>query len=211
MEKQKREIRSFGGDASPTLVEDRVIEGYAVVFDQESRVMYDWYNDHAFVEVIRKSAVTEEFLKQCDVKALVEHDRSRMLARCFNGNGSLELSVDGHGVKYRFEAPNTADGDYVVEMIRRGDIFGSSFAYTADDKVDIKYSRRDDETVLREVIGMTGFYDVSPVSDPAYMGTEVNARSINEALGETKEEVKEEPEVNENYLEEVKNLRELSK
>ena len=34
------EIRSFGGEASPKLVSERTIEGYAVVVGQESKYMY---------------------------------------------------------------------------------------------------------------------------------------------------------------------------
>ena len=37
------------------------------------------------------------------------------------------------GLRYSFEAPNTADGDYAVEMVGRGDISGSSFAFRAKD------------------------------------------------------------------------------
>ncbi|MEB3372534.1 HK97 family phage prohead protease [Bacteroides sp. CR5/BHMF/2] len=38
-----------------------------------------------------------------------------------------QLELDDYGLKYRFEAPSTPDGDFAVEMIKRGDIFGSSF------------------------------------------------------------------------------------
>ena len=35
------EIRSFGENAAPKLLDERNIEGYAIVFERESRVMYD--------------------------------------------------------------------------------------------------------------------------------------------------------------------------
>lgn len=35
------EIRSFGENAAPKLLDERMIEGYAIVFERESRVMYD--------------------------------------------------------------------------------------------------------------------------------------------------------------------------
>ena len=34
------EIRSFGENAAPKLLDERNIEGYAIVFERESRVMY---------------------------------------------------------------------------------------------------------------------------------------------------------------------------
>ena len=54
MNNKKYEIRSFGGQAAPT-IEGRIIEGYAIVFNKRSEVMLDWSVDHGwrkFVEII---------------------------------------------------------------------------------------------------------------------------------------------------------------
>lgn len=195
------EIRSFGENAAPRLVEERTIEGYAVVFGQESRVLYDKTKKRFFVEVIEPGAVTEEMLREWDIKALCEHNKERMLARSFRGAGSLSLSVDSYGVKYRFVAPNTPDGDYVVEMIKRGDMFGSSFAYWADEKKNVRYEMRTDGKLLRRVRSVDRMFDVSPVSDPAYTGTEVSVRSLDEYF---------EPTADESYKGIVTELRELA-
>ena len=195
------EIRSFGENAAPKLVEERTIEGYAVVFNQESRVIFDRTLKRCFIEVIQPGAVTEEMLRGWDVKALCEHDHKRMLARSFNGKGSLQLSVDNHGVKYRFSAPNTQDGEYVVEMVRRGDIFGSSFGFLADESKNVRYSRRSDGMLLRSVLKIDRISEVSIVSDPAYMGTEVNVRSLDSYF---------EPETDPIYKEQIEQLRKLS-
>ncbi len=198
------EIRSFGGNAAPKIVDERTIEGYAVVFEQESQVIYNKQKRNFFIEVIKRGAITDELLQNCDIKALVENDRSRLLARSFKGKGSLELSVDDHGVKYRFVAPNTADGDYAVEMIRRGDVFGSSFAYLTNEGSNVEYKRLENGLALRQVNKIDMLFDVSPVADPAYMGTEVSVRSLQEVLQEK------EPPIDESYKEEVKQLRNLS-
>lgn len=195
------EIRSFGENAAPKLVSERTIEGYAVVFGQRSRVMVDKASRRCFVEIIQPGAVTEEMLRNWDIKALCEHDKGRMLARCFKGTGSLTLSVDNHGVKYRFDAPNTPDGDYAVEMIKRGDIFGSSFAFRVDETKHVRYSKEADGMLLRTVTKIDLMSDVSVVSDPAYMGTEVNVRSLDAYF---------EPEVDETYKIQVSELRNLS-
>lgn len=42
MSMENCEIRSFGGDAAPRISDERTIEGYGVVFGQESRVMFDF-------------------------------------------------------------------------------------------------------------------------------------------------------------------------
>lgn len=196
------EIRSFGESAAPKLVEERTIEGYAVVFGQESRVILDKVTRRCFVEVIQQGAVTEEMLRNWDIKALCEHNRERMLARSFKGTGSLRLSVDNHGVKYCFEAPNTPDGEYAVEMVKRGDIFGSSFAFASNETKSVRYSKRSDGMLLRTVIKIDLMADISITSDPAYMGTDVNVRSLDIYF--------ESDPVDESYKTQVAELRKLS-
>ena len=176
------EIRCFTDErAVPQVIgesDSRTIEGYAVVFEKESRMMFDFWKGKKFVEVIKRGAVTDEDLAKWDIKALLEHDKSRLLARSYNGRGSLTLSVDDYGLKYRFEAPNTVDGDTALELIRRRDMFGSSFAFTADDTKNVKYTKREDGSLLREVAKFSGMYDVSVVTDPAFFGTDVTVRSL---------------------------------
>lgn len=171
------EIRSFGENAAPKLLDERMIEGYAVVFERESRVMYDLEKKRFFIEVIKSGAISEELLRSCDVKALLEHNKQRLLARCNNGEGSLSLDIDDYGCMYRFNSPNTQDGEYAIEMIRRGDLFGSSFAYITDEKRNIEYSQRDG-LLIRTVNKIDKIFDISIVSDPAYFGTDVTVRSL---------------------------------
>lgn len=196
------EIRSFSEErAIPKVIEDsRIIEGYAVVFEKESRMMFDWFRERKFVEVIKRGAVTDADLKKWDIKAVAEHNKSRLLARSFNGVGTLTLSVDDYGVMYRFEAPNTAEGDNALELIRRGDIFGSSFAYTTDESSNVVYTKRSDGSMLREVTKLDRMYDVSIVVDPAYFGTDVTARSLDGIIDEPKDE---------SYKQEAAELRSL--
>lgn len=202
------EVRSFSEErAMPKVVKDsegkdtRTIEGYAVVFEKESRMMFDWWKGKKFVEVIKRGAVTNDDLKKWDIKALAEHDRSRLLARSYNGKGSLTLTVDDYGVKYRFEAPNTVEGDNAIELIKRGDIFGSSFAYTTDEGENIVYTKRSDGSLLREVTKLDRMYDVSVVTDPAYFGTDVTVRNLDGFLDE--------PPQDESYKKEAESLRSL--
>ena len=176
------EIRSFSEErAMPTVLENtRTIEGYSTLFEKESRVMFDPQKKRFFVEIIKRGSVTADDFKNWDIKALAEHNKSRLLARSFNGSGTLQLSVDDYGVKYRFDAPNTVEGDNAIEMIRRRDIFGSSFAYIADEKAGVRYYLREDGMLIREVNRIKRMFDVSVVTDPAYFGTEVNVRSLEE-------------------------------
>lgn len=193
------EIRSFTELGAPKIGEGRTIEGYAVVFGQESRVMFDKEKQRAFVEIIERGAITEELLRSCDVKAVLEHNKQRLLAR--SGSGTLSLELDDYGLKYRFDAPNTPDGDFAVEMIKRGDLFGSSFAYYANDKDKgkVSYSMKG-SLVTRTVHKIDRITDISPVADPAFFGTDVTVRSIDDVIQELSPDNKE-------YLIELNNLR----
>lgn len=175
------EIRSFTELGAPKISDERTIEGYSIVFGKESRIMYDAERKRFFTEIIERSAVTEELLNRCDIKAVLEHDKRRLLARSRYGVGSLSLSIDDYGLQYRFVSPHTSDGDFAKEMIERGDIFGSSFAYYVDDKdkSKVSYSMKDG-ILLRTVHAIDYISDISPVSDPAYFGTDVTVRSIEE-------------------------------
>lgn len=172
------EIRSYSDIASPKL-EGRTIEGFAAVFDQESRLNFDAKTKQFFIEVIERGAITDELLQACDIKALLEHDKGRMLARSRFGSGSLSLMVNDFGLGYKFDAPNTPDGDYAVEMIARGDLFGSSFAYSTNDKKNVTY-KKVDGLLYRIVHKIDRVSDISIVSDPAYYGTDVTLRSLSE-------------------------------
>ena len=165
------EIRSVS--ELPVLSEGRHIQGYAIVWGVESRVLCDW--DGEFIEVIERGAVDDELLQRSDVKALYNHMRDYLLARCTNGEGTLRLTIDERGLRYDFDAPETTWGNDVLELVKRGDLRGSSFAFTADDVV---CSQRPDGTRVRRVRKLSGLYDVSVVADPAYMQTSVDARAF---------------------------------
>ena len=201
------EIRSYGGDAAPT-IDGRTIEGYAVVFNERSEVMLDWSVEHGvrrFVEVIEPSAIDEALLSRSDIKATAEHNRERLLARYNKGKGTLALSLDEHGMKYRFEAPNTNDGNFAVEMIQRGDIGGSSFAFRVKE-ADTTW-KKEGETWVRTIHKISGLYDVTITTDPAYSQTEVTVRSLEEM--EVPEEEVEQGEIrnDDNYEIELELLR----
>ena len=189
---KKLEIRSFGGDAAPK-IEGRTIEGYAIVFNQRSEVMLDWTDEgiRRFVEVVDPSAVDEALLLSSDIRALIEHNRERLLARYNKGVGTLSLTIDEHGLRYSFEAPNTADGDYAVEMVGRGDISGSSFAFRAKDS-DTEWAK-EGSLWVRTIKSFSLLRDVTITTDPAYTQTEVSVRSLDEMDKPIEEEKKDLP------------------
>lgn len=181
MNKEKQEIRSgIGGKYRPVFREategesnSRTIEGYAIVFGVESRILSDYWDNYR--EIIEPGAITEERLKEMDIKMTMYHNREKILARSTNGEGTLKLTVDDVGVKYSFEAPNTVDGDTALELVKRGDLSGSSFMFWTDER-NVNYERRSDDIMLRRVKTIGMIYDMTIAADPAYEQTTVEAR-----------------------------------
>lgn len=163
---------------APHLAEDnsRVVEGYAIVFNQYSRKLMDRASKKVFTETIDPRAVTKAFLDEQDVKMLFNHSNDMLLARSTYGYGTLSYEIDDYGVKYRFEMPNTTTGNDVLEMIRRGDVFGCSFAFTYA-KDGIRDEKKNGQN-FRTVIKMASIDDFSIVVDPAYLGTYVSTREF---------------------------------
>ena len=108
---------------------DTYISGYAVVFEQYSKPIWD-----EWIEIISRSAF--DACDMSDVVMVVDHARDvgSVLARSRNGEGTLELRIDEHGVAFRFIVPDTTKGRDLVALIERGDISECSFAfYVAED------------------------------------------------------------------------------
>ena len=192
MKDEKKEIRSFiGGKWKPVLreaaegsSESRTIEGYAIVFGVESRILSDYWDNYR--EIIEPGAITEERLKEMDIKMTMYHNREKILARSTNGEGTLKLTVDDVGVKYSFEAPNTVDGDTALELVKRGDLSGSSFMFWTDER-NVSYERRSDDIMLRRVKTIGMIYDMTIAADPAYEQTTVAAREAYSRLNKSEE------------------------
>ena len=174
--KEQKEIEKRGGELQIE-VSDRLVSGYAVVFDT-------WSNDLGFYEKILKGAITEDTIKRSDVICKLNHDDQKVLARSKYGEGSLILEVDDKGLKYTFEAPRTQYGDELLELLRRKDIQGSSFAFTIEEdefSYQWPFDKDADPVLCREVIKVDKLFDVSPVFTPAYEATSVqNKRKLEE-------------------------------
>ena len=147
----------------------RYISGYAVVFEQYSRSFWD-----EWVEIIDPNAFANTDMS--DVVMVVDHSTEvgDVLARSRNGVGSLEISVDAHGVKFRFAVPDTTVGRDIVELIERGDISECSFAFfvKADEwryDVIVNGAKID----VRRILEVERLVDLSIVVRGAYPTTSV--------------------------------------
>lgn len=160
----------------------RIITGYAIVFNTPS-VILDADERTDVHEIIAPEAITEEVLKGSDIKMTLFHDNQLILARSNKGTGTLRYKIDDHGVYFEFEAPNTVDGDKALELVRRGDISGCSFAFSTYYFDEKWVERTDSEEAGRKIITYTvrrviAVHDFTLTPDPAYPDTSVEARSL---------------------------------
>ena len=171
----EKELRYLDNSEIRANAESRDVDGYAMLFNTLSR------NLGGFYERIEPSAI-DGVIENSDVMAVLNHDNSRgILARSRFGNGSLTLSADEKGLRYTFSSPHTALGDECLEMLRRGDITQSSFAFTV---AEDSWAKQEDGTYIRTIKKFDRLYDVSPVFEPAYFGTNVSCRSFEEFKAE---------------------------
>lgn len=138
-----------------------VIRGYAALFQSDSKDL------GGFVERILPGAFDGVMQRGTDVVALYNHDPMFLLGR--ESSGTLRLSVDERGLRYEIDAPESrAD---LVELIERGDVRGSSFAFKVKGSGE-RWSKTADGRQLREIREIDGLFDVGPVLNPAYSATE---------------------------------------
>ena len=174
----------------PVGVENRadgapVIVGYASVFYSagDPGTAYRMWDD--IEERIMPGAFDRALKEGDDVRGLFNHDASQVLGR--TKSGTVRLSVDAKGLRYEIEPPDTQAGRDVVKLIERGDVSASSFGFIPEDTT-YREEKREGESALYVIErNSVRLFDVSPVTFPAYEGTEASTR---EALADIEKEVR---------------------
>ena len=190
----KREIQTAGKlfvrESAPGEAPSRKICGYAIMFNVPS-VILDKDDHYEEREVIKPCAVTKALLDSSDIIMTMYHNREIVLARSNKGEGTLSYRIDNKGVFFEFDAPNSPNGDEALELVRRGDITGCSFIFGSYYYND-EYVRREEKKVngvtqvTCYVLKMTGIYDFTITTKPAYPDTSVEAREAQERKAQKK-------------------------
>ena len=164
-----------------------VVVGYGSIFNSRSE------NLGGFYEYISPSAITQETIDNSDVRALINHDESLILAR--STSGTLKLNVDEKGLKYEFDIPETSYGKDLAVNMKNGNITQSSFAFTIAENGD-EWSTDENGNDVRTITKIDKLYDVSPVTYPAYRMAESDLVIAQRGLACYKETQRKEDEEN---------------
>jgi uncharacterized protein len=152
------------------------IRGYAIVFNSPSVDL------GGFREIIDASAVDRTLNEGLDVRALVDHDSSKVLGR--TRAGTLTLRKDSRGLRIEVEPDDEISyARDIMRAVARGDVSGMSFGFRV---IEDEWNY-DGKVPVRTVTDMR-VSEVSVVTFPAYQSTDVavaqrSLRAYQQALG----------------------------
>ncbi|WP_461217371.1 HK97 family phage prohead protease [Lactococcus cremoris] len=167
MEKRKkyqvRNFRSLDLNANDEAAE-KIISGYFIVFNSETELY-----EGCFEEIAPESFDNVDL---SDVRALIDHETSKVLGR--TKPGTLTLSVDAKGVYGEIKVnENDTEAMNLYSRVQRGDVDQCSFGFNI---LDEAMETRDDGS-YKFTIKAIELFEVSVVTFPAYADTAVEARS----------------------------------
>ncbi|MET7776319.1 HK97 family phage prohead protease [Streptomyces mirabilis] len=165
----KAELRADNGE--------KRIGGYAASFNRQSK------NLGGFIEVVDPIAFNQSRGDGWpEVIARYNHDDNQLLGT--TAAGTLRMSLDQYGLAYDVLPPKAMG--YVVELVERGDVRKSSFAFRT---VSDDWTTTDQGYPLRRLTGVQ-LVDVAPVNTPAYNDTSAGLRSLASKFDADLEEVR---------------------
>lgn len=144
------------------------LRGYAAVFNRYSQ------NLGGFVEMVDPAAFNKTLADDVPVMARGNHDDAYLLGTTWAR--TLTLEVDGTGLLYTVDLPDTTAGRDYKALAARGDVKWSSFAFRT---LEDDWGMTDQGFPLRTLRSVQ-LVDVAPVNSPAYLDTTVALRSLAE-------------------------------
>lgn len=147
-----------------TEMRGNTLSGHAATFKTYARIGGGW-------EGIARTGF-DQVLKD-DVPALINHDMNLVLAR--TSSGTLKLATDDSGLYFEAQLGQQTYARDLRESVQRGDISGCSFGFVPG---QVEHRKAKDGHQLRMHTRMKRLLDVSPVTYPAYEGTDVLLRTL---------------------------------
>lgn len=173
--------------------ESRVVDGEPIIFGVRSVNLTPWSSTRKVYEVLEPGCITKELLQRSDVVFNINHSNmvTDVLGRYRNtAKDTLKLELTQRNVKSSCDLPKTNAANDTLELIKRGDISGMSFAFIddwEDTENGVSYERTNEvedgkEVWIRHVKRIVELFDVSIVTHPAYEQTSVGTREASDDI-----------------------------
>lgn len=184
------EKRTVNLEIRSTNVEERKLEGYAAVFNENYTLLRDRWGEK-FYERVMPGAFKDSIKERADdIFMLINHDWNKVVGR---SNSNLTLEEDEKGLRFELTIPNTTDGNDLLENVKNGLIRGCSFGFNIKDEE----TRWDEKWNFYRDITKVELFEITATPIPAYADTEIAARSDLSLKDIKPDEAREkEPEVN---------------
>lgn len=143
--------------------------GYAAVFGPLSEDL------GGFRERVAPGAFDASLEDDTDIRALVDHDTSKVIGR--RSSGTLRVATDERGLRVEIDLPNTTYANDLRELMSRGDVSQMSFAFLVQPDGE-KWEGRDENGVRIRTLTNVQLIEVSVVTIPAYPDTVAALRSL---------------------------------
>lgn len=156
------EVRAANSDGSIGF------NGHAAVFNKRANIA------GMFEEEFAPGAFSKT-IREADVRMLINHDPTLVLAR--TKSGTLRLSEDRKGLVSEADMAPTSYANDLALLMDRGDVSQMSIMFSA-----IKDSWDESSKLPKRTVTEARLFDVSVVTFPAYEGTDASLRSSMDAL-----------------------------
>ena len=176
--------------------EQRKLSGYINVVERESETLYSQKRGKWFKETMKAGVFTRALQKNDAIPLLLEHDWENQLAH--TSNGTLELKEDAVGLKF-----DAVVSDEVFKDIQQRNITSCSFGFRANEQIFEDVNPKLEKRYVTNI----DLFEVSLVANPAYTGSLVEQRNLEQALKDM-EETPDEVVVEEEVKDQVEEVRE---
>lgn len=151
---------------SEAAIDGNTLSGIAHVFGKRALVQgrYEAMDPKAFDRVLKDPTT--------DVRAFFNHKPEMLLGR--QGAGTLRVGVEDGALSFSVDLPDTSYANDLRALVARGDLNGASFGFLPD---KFTLTRAEDGREVRTHTEIARFMDVSPVSLPAFDGTNLQLHS----------------------------------
>ena len=173
--------------------ESRTVDGEPIIFGVRSVNLTPWSSTRKVYEVLEPGCISKELLQRSDIVFNINHSNmvTDVLGRYRNtGKDTLKLELTERNVQSSCDLPKTNAANDTLELIKRGDISGMSFAFIddwEDSENGVSYERTNEvedgkEVWICHVKRIVELFDVSIVTHPAYEQTSVGTREASDDI-----------------------------